>query len=432
MQKLIAKLPGGKKTLVAVGIIIIILGLIVFNILKNRNEAGTPVQVTHARQQKMGETVLASGKVQLMEKQEIYASSPRMVKNVPVKVGDQVKKGQIVLEMECDNEILALDQALATQAEQQAAYDKALAPSKQDVAVARSEYNSAELTYLDSKKNLERTDQLYKAGAVSLQELEKSRKQLASDEALYLKAQRDYELLKNGPQSSERHSLEAKSHSAQTAVSIAQENLKHYVVPAQFDGVVMSIDCSAGELAGSDKCLIVIGNPDNLEVEVGISEADATRIQAGQKVEIESTALPDKKFQGTVEQVAMAAVITKSGDSQQIEVPVKIGIDSKDTGLLPGFTVDMKITTVKAQKRLTLAYEAIVEQDKGSSVWKIENGKAKRVKIKTGIMGDLYAEIVQGINARDDIILNPPGSLKEGQAVRPAQGLPQAAKGGTL
>jgi HlyD family secretion protein len=73
-----------------------------------------------------------------------------------------------------------------------------------------------------------------------------------------------------------------------------------------------------------------------------------------------------------------------------------------------------------------------VEQDNGNLVWKIENGKAKQVKIKTGIMGDLYAEVIQGIKAGDDIILNPPGSLKEGQAVSPAQGLPQATKGGTL
>lgn len=432
MQKIIAKIPGGKKTLIAAGIVLIISGLIIFNVLKNRNEAGLPIQVTQAKQQKMGESVLASGKVQLMEKQEIYASTPRMVNQVPVKVGDKVKKGQIVLEMECDAEILQLDQVLATQAEQQAAYDKALAPTQQDLAIARAEYQSAELSYLESKKNLERTEKLYEAGANSLQELEKARKQLAGDQATYLKALRDYELVKGGPQGAERASLQAKSRSAQTAVNIAQENLNHYIVPAQFDGVVMSVNCSAGELAGSDKCLMVIGNPDNLEVQVGISEADATRVQPGQKVEIESAAFADKKFQGTVREVAMAAVVNQKGESQQIEVPVKIGIDSKNSGLYPGFTVDMKITTVKPQKRLTLVYEAIVEEDNGSFVWKVEDGKAKRVKIKTGLMGDLYAEIVQGINTKDDIILNPPESLKEGQAVKPMKQLPEAKKGGTL
>lgn len=430
MQKLIAKIPGGKKTLIAVGIVIIISGLIIFNVIKNRNEAGLAVQVTHAKEQKLGESVLASGKVHLMQKQEIYASAPRMVNSVPVKVGDKVKKGQILLEMECDNETLQLDEALARLAEEQAAYDKAFAPGKQDLAIARADYQSTELSYLDSKKNLERTEKLYEAGANSLQELEQARKQLAGDEATYLKAKRDYELITNGPQGAERESLQAKMRNAQTAVNIAQENLKDYVVPAQSDGVVMSVACSPGELAESGNCLMVIGSPDNLEVQVGIGESDAARVRAGQKVEIESAAFPDEKFKGKVTEVALAAVVSKNSQSEQIEVPVKIAIDSKDTGLLPGFTVDIKITTIKPQKRLTLSYEAIVEEDDNSFVWKIEDGKAKRVKIKTGLMGDLYAEVVQGITEKDDIILNPPGSLKEGKAVRPSKQIPDAAKGG--
>lgn len=428
MQTLIAKIPGGKKTLLGVGLVIIVSGLIIFNVYKNRNEAALPVQVTQAKEQKMGENVLASGKVQLLKKQEVYAPAPRMVHNVPVKVGDKVQKGQIVLEMECANETLQLDEALARLAEQKAAYDKALAPTKQDLAIAGAEYQSAELSYLDTKKNMERTEQLYKAGAASLQDLEKARKQLAGDEALYLKAKRDYDRTKNGPEGSERESLLAKLRNAQTAVNIAQENLERYTVPAQFDGVVMSAACNPGELAESGKCLLVIGNPDKLEVQVGVGEADAARVRAGQKVEIEAAAFPDKKFQGQVTEVAMAAVVSKNSQSQQIEVPVRIGIDSKNTGLLPGFTVDMHITTVAPKKRLTLSYEAIDEEEEASFVWKIEDGKAKRVKIKTGLMGDLYAEILQGIDAKDEVILNPPTNLKEGQVVRPSK-LPLEKKG---
>lgn len=430
MQKFIGRIPGGRKTLVAAGLVLVISGLIIFNVIKNRNEAGIPVQVTHAQKQMLGESVLASGKVQLMQKQQIYASASRMITNVPVKVGDKVKKGQIVLEMECDDETLQLDEARAKLAEQQAAYDKVFAPDQQDLAIARADYTTAELSYLDNKKNLERTEKLYEAGASPLQELEKARKQLADDEAVYLKAQRDYELIKDGPQGAERISWQAKMHNAQTAVNLANENLKRYLVPAQMDGVIMSVACSPGELGEPGQCLMVIGSPDNLEVQVGIGESDAARIRPGQKVEIESAAFPDKKFRGKVTEAAMAAVVSKSSQSEQIEVPVKIGISSRQTGLLPGFTVDIKITTVKAQKRLTLSYEAIVEEDDDSFVWKIEDGKAKRVKIKTGLMGDLCAEVVKGISARDEIILNPPGTLKEGKAVRPSKQLPAAAKGG--
>ena len=76
----------------------------------------------------MGENVFATGKVQLLDKQEIYAPAPRLVKNVPVKVGQTVKKGQILLELESDNEALQLEQALSTLVEQEAAYAKAFNP----------------------------------------------------------------------------------------------------------------------------------------------------------------------------------------------------------------------------------------------------------------------------------------------------------------
>jgi HlyD family secretion protein len=424
-----AKVPGGKKTLIAAGIVILISALIIVNVNKNRNSAGLPVQVTHAKKQMLGENVLASGKVQLMQKQEIYASSPRMINAVPVKVGDKVQKGQIVLEMECENEKLQLDEALARLAEQQAAYDRAFYPSQQDLAVARADYQSAELSYLGSKKNLERTESLYKAGAKSQQDLEQARKQLASDEALYLKAKRDYELVVNGPQGAERESVQAQLRNAQSAVDIARENLNHYIVPAQFDGVVMYAASNPGERAESGQCLMVIGVPDNLEVQVGIGESDAARVRVGQKVEIESAALPEEKFKGRVTEVALSAVVSKSSQSEQIEVPVRIGIDNPKSGLLPGFTVDINVTTIEPKERLTLSYDAIVEEDDNTFVWKVKDGKAHKVKIKTGIMGDLYAEVLNGITSKDDIIIDPPDTLKEGKAVKPSAHTPDKAGG---
>jgi HlyD family secretion protein len=71
-----------------------------------------------------------------------------------------------------------------------------------------------------------------------------------------------------------------------------------------------------------------------------------------------------------------------------------------------------------------------VEEDDNSFVWKIDDGKAKRVKIKTGLMGDLYAEVVQGVTSKDDVIINPPSTLKEGKAVRPSKEPLADAKGG--
>lgn len=425
MQALIAKIPGGKKSLLLLGLLLLIIGLIVFNIYKNRQAASLPVQTKQVESRQMGENVFATGKVQLLDKQEIYAPAPRLVKNVPVKVGQIVKKGQILLELESDNEALQLEQALSTLVEQEAAYAKAFNPDKQSRAIAQAEYRSAELAYQQSKKDVQRQEKLYQSGAASQQELETARQQLAINETAYLKAQYELNKIINGPQGAELEASSAQLKSAQTAVKVARETLGHYQVKAQIDGVVMSAQCSQGELAAVDKPLMVIGNPDSLEVQAGIGEADAVRLRKGQQVKIEAAAFPEKTFKGLVKELAMAAQVTQSNQSQQIEVPIKVAIESKNTGLLPGFTVDMKITTIEPEKRLTIPYETIIEKGNNKYVWRVKNGKAQRVSIKTGLMGDLYVEVLQGLHEKDTVIINPPAKLKNGQAVKPA---PPAAK----
>lgn len=428
MQTLIAKIPGGKKTIFITILVLLVAALIVFNINKNRNAAALPVQTAQVQTKNMGETVFATGKVALLEKQEIYAPSERLVENVYVKVGQPVKKGQLLLELESDQEALQLEQALAARAEQEAIYEKAFKPDKQAQSIAQAEYRSAELTYLQSKKNLERQEQLHKAGAASLQDFETARRQMAADEAAYLKAKQALDQAINGPQGAERTAAIAKLKNAQAAVNIAQQTLNNYQVKAQIDGVVMLAECSTGELANITKPLMVVGDPDSLEVQVGMGEIDAVRLHKGQKVTIEAAAFPEKTFSGVVQEVSMTAAVTKNSQAQQIEVPVKVAIESKNTGLLPGFTVDMKITTLKPKKRLVIPYEAIVEKGKTKYVWLIEEGKAKRVPIKTGLMGDLYIEVLDGLQKKDELIINPPAKLKNGQEVKPAP--PQAVEKG--
>jgi len=158
------------------------------------------------------------------------------VREVPVQVGDQVKAGQILVVLEADSESLSLLEAQARLAEQEVTYQKYFNPAPEDLKIAEAEYKQAQLKYESSLRNADSYEKLYAAGAVSLQELETARTQLAADEAAYLKAEREWNKIRNGLQGAERRSQEVAYHRAREAVKLAEQNLTQFVVPARIDG----------------------------------------------------------------------------------------------------------------------------------------------------------------------------------------------------
>jgi HlyD family secretion protein len=419
MPAIAPRLPGGRKTLIILVAAILIMSIVGLNMYRSRQQVPVEVVSATAQIEKMGTTILASGSIELLEKQEVYAPSDRLVREVPIRVGDQVKKGQIIAILEADSESLSLLDAQARLAEQEVTYQKYFYPTAVDVEIAEADYQQAELAYQNSLRNADSNEKLYAAGAVSLQELSSTRSQLAADEALYLKAKKEWNQICNGLEGAERRSQEAAYHRSQEAVKLAEQNLAQFVVPARIDGQVMAVQISAGDVTSAGQHLITIGDPHQLEVKVGIGEYDAARVKKGQEVQIEAAAFPERQFQGQVMEVSQKAFINKNSQSQQVEIPVRIAVDSEQKGLLPGFTVDVKIITVPEKDRLVVPYEAVAEKDDQSYIYIIEKNQAKRIPVQIGLEGDLSIEIISGLEKGATVILNPPDDLEDGQAVKP-------------
>jgi len=124
MPAIAPRLPGGKKTVIILVAVILIISIVGLNIYRSRQQVPLEVVTATAEIEKMGATILASGSIELLEKQEVYAPSDRLVREVPVRVGDQVQKGQIIAILEADSESLSLLDAQARLAEQEAIYQK--------------------------------------------------------------------------------------------------------------------------------------------------------------------------------------------------------------------------------------------------------------------------------------------------------------------
>ena len=416
-----------KKPAFKIALIIMVVALIIgLNLWRNRTHSGTLVHTAKVEEKAMGEKVYTSGSIELQQKQEVVARDTRILRQLYVKTGDRVKAGQLLAVMDCLAEEKALTDARASLATEEVDYQGLINPSGEDLTIGKSDFEQARTAYDNKQKDWQRKEALYNAGAISAQETETARQELAAAEAAFLKAQKAYDILCNGPRTAERNAAEAKLERAQSAVQAAEEDLARYLIKAEMDGVVLNLENQPGDMIKAGDKLITIGQPQRLQVKVGVSEADASRVKPGQKVIIEAAALPGKKFSGKVTEVSGLARVKESNNTRSVEVPVRVSVEDKSGRLKPGYSVDLEIISVAAKKRLVIPYEALNHSKGKQQVWIYDDGKARLQTVTTGLEGELYLEVLKGLNKGDAIIPSPPPQLKEGQKVRQAP-LPSAA-----
>lgn len=414
--KAISKTPVFKIVLILI-IVALIVGL---NLWRNHNYSGKLVHTAKVEEKNMGEKVYASGSIELQEKQEVVARDTRILKQLYVKTGDLVEAGQLLAVFDCVTEERMLADARASLASEEARYNSLVNPSIEDLAIGKAEFEEAKTAYDNKQKDWQRKDALYNAGAISAQEMEIARQELMVQEAAFLKAQKNYDILCNGPRAAERQTAEASLSKAQTAVQAAEEEISHYIIRADIDGVVLNLENRTGDMIKTGDKFIIIGQPQRLQVRVGVSEADAARVKPEQKVVIEAAALTGKKFRGKVTEVAGLAQVKESNNTRQVEVPVKVSVEDKTGRLKPGYSVDLEIISVAAKKRLVIPYEALLDSKGKKQVWVYDDGKAHLQTVTTGVEGELYLEVTKGLKKGDLLILDPPTGLKDGQKVRQA------------
>ena len=97
MPAIAPRVPGGKKTVIILVAVILIISIVGLNIYRNRQQVPLEVVTATAEIEKMGATILASGSIELLEKQEVYAPSDRLVREVQYGLGIRFKRGRLLL-----------------------------------------------------------------------------------------------------------------------------------------------------------------------------------------------------------------------------------------------------------------------------------------------------------------------------------------------
>ena len=231
-----------------------------------------------------------------------------------------------------------------------------------------------------------------------------------------------------------RDNLHAQMDAAQHNVQVAMDNahiadlgVDNTIVRAPFAGVIIAKAAQAGEIvspfsAGGGFTRTGIGtivDMDSLEVEVDVNESYIGRVQPKMPVEAVLNAYPDWKIPAEV------IAIIPTADRSKATVKVRIALKSKDARIVPdmgvrvSFLEKMQSANATAAKPGVLVPAVAIASREGGDVAFVVNGdRVQRHSVKLGrTLGD-DREVVDGLAAGDDVVLDPPGTLADGAKVR--------------
>jgi len=211
----------------------------------------------------------------------------------------------------------------------------------------------------------------------------------------------------------------AELQAAQAALqrSRVQRDYTQLVAPA--DGVVLRRDGEPGQFVPAGQTVFSISCCAPLRVAAEVDEEDIARVRVGQAVTLRSDALPDRLFGGEV------AEITPKGDpvarSYRVRLRFKDSSAQALEGLRSGMTMDANIIISRRESALLVPTRALTSTGASAALWVLEQGRASRRPVRTGVTGSERTELLSGVAEGAAVLLNPPEGLREGQRVRRAE-----------
>jgi multidrug efflux pump subunit AcrA (membrane-fusion protein) len=180
---------------------------------------------------------------------------------------------------------------------------------------------------------------------------------------------------------------------------IALSNYEDATLRAPFAGVVTTINQAT---ASSENWRIVLVDTSELFIEADVDQLDAPDVAVGQPAQATIEPLPNRTW--PVEIVEVGGMAVSQGNSTTVSVTGRLPV--ADPSILVGYTVEMEILTAEAADVLRVPISALIESPRGWMVTKVVDGKPAPQQVAIGVTSDSYAEITDGLEEGDVILLN--------------------------
>ncbi|KDR96459.1 RND family efflux transporter, MFP subunit [Peptoclostridium litorale DSM 5388] len=401
-----------KKLLVILAVVAVVVVSALLFIKSKGSNGDMEVSTTKVQMGDITSDVIVSGTIKSSDEVEINSELEAAVKEVLVKEGQQVKKGDVLARLETDVLKSRVESAQIDLDIQR----RELADSIDGTAVFRLEKESQnkKIESENAKRGYDNAKELHKNGAVSEDELKSKEQSYISANNAYEVAIKEYEDEKNGKNMDiKRNNVKLK----EIDVKLAQDQLDDAFIKSPIDGTIVYSNCKVGIDARDQKPMFVIHDMGSLQVHASISQFDIYKVKIGQEVAITGDAFPESTLKGKVSYIAPSAMEDKNGSGKGILV--KVDMIDPPANIKTGFSADIDIVTEKSEGVIALPYESILQNGDGKSyVFKVKNGSLEKVDVELGIEGDLAAQVISDkLNEGDIIATNPNDGFEDGMRV---------------
>ena len=332
-------------------------------------------------------TVVASGSVESVNEVDVGAQASGKITKLYVKLGQEIKKGEMIADIDSTTQINTLNTKKAALVSYQAQLKAKI--TAYDVAL--SSYN--------------RLSKLYMQKATSLDSVNTAKSTLDNAKA-------------------EMEVIEANIKQAEIEVNTAETNVGYTKITAPMDGTVISVPVSEGQTVNANQTtptIVTIADLSKMKIKPEISEGDITKVKAGQEVSF--TILSDSQtvYHSVIDSVDPAnTTITDSSSTSSstnssssssttsaIYYYANVLIDNPDRTLRIGMTTENNIKIANPKDVLLISNMAIQKRD-GKSVVNILNDKnqPEQREVETGVQNDFHTEIKSGVNEGEKVIVS--------------------------
>ena len=375
-----------RKGVIALIIVAAVVLLVVLGSLQ-RGDAGIKVEVSKVEKRTVRSSILAGGVLNYLNPVQLKPEVIGRISELPVKEGQRVSKGEVVLRLDPHVYQAAVQQAQAS------------------VQQAQTGIEAQKLTVANLALQLKRQQAIFKRGLV--------------DANSFDNLQSQYDIARVQLQS-QREALTA----AQAQLDQAQQTLAKTVIRSPISGVVTRLPVKVGEtvVAGTNipgSTLMTIADPAQIIADVQVDEADIAHVRLGTAAELHAVSFPNAKLQGKVNFIASSITentLTSTTAGRNFEV--KIALDGKQLPhILPGMSCRAEIYTHSAANALAVPVQAVLYDNKPDAksldssgaayVYVVKDGKAVKTPVTLGTSSDTWQVIAKGLSAGQQVVTGP-------------------------
>ena len=379
-------------------IILLILGVggyFVYDKFFNIKDEKVEFITKKAKKGSFSKKVDATGEIFATELVDVGAQVSGQIKKLYVKLGDQVKKGDMIASIDSSTQQNSIDNKEA------------------QLAIYKAQLESAKVALNIAKTQFDRENALFSKNATSKQEFESAKNTYSANSAKIKE-------------------LEAQIKQTNIELSTAKINLGYTKITAPRDGTVVSVQVEEGQTVNANQTtptIVNIADLSHVKMKMQIAEGDITKIKVGTPVEYSILSEPTKKFQTTVSSIdpglttlsdgsygssssSKSSYSSSSSSSSAVYYYAQSIVDNKDGILRIGMTTQNELLIANVKDAIIVPSIGIKKDENGTFVYVLKDGKPVKTAVKTGIKDNLDTQIISGINEGDEIITSQ-GSSSE-------------------